>query len=126
MRVIRVVVDTNVLVSAVLKGRTTMEVIQFIIKTADCDWIVSREILAEYKEVLSRPKLKLTQEVRQEWYAILDTVPRLIEVSTQIDFPRDPKDAKFLACALAGNADFLITGDRLFDYSKEAIAPICP
>ena len=31
-----------------------------------------------------------------------------------MDFPRDRKDAKFLACALADKADFLITGDRDF------------
>jgi uncharacterized protein len=35
-------------------------------------------------------------------------------VKVEVDFPRDRKDAKFLACALAGNADFLITGDRDF------------
>ncbi|MEG4419553.1 putative toxin-antitoxin system toxin component, PIN family [Microcoleus sp. LAD1_D5] len=38
----------------------------------------------------------------------------LIFLRKAIDFPRDRKDAKFLACALAGNANFLITGDRDF------------
>ncbi len=37
----RVVVDTNVLVSAILRGRTPREVIQFIIDTPDYDWMVS-------------------------------------------------------------------------------------
>jgi uncharacterized protein len=37
-----------------------------------------------------------------------------IDVSAKIDFPRDRKDAKFLECAIAANADFLITGDRDF------------
>jgi predicted nucleic acid-binding protein len=31
-----------------------------------------------------------------------------------VDFPRDRKDAKFIACAQTVNADFLITGDRDF------------
>jgi predicted nucleic acid-binding protein len=35
-------------------------------------------------------------------------------VKIEVDFPKDRKDAKFIACALAGNADFLITGDRDF------------
>jgi len=39
---------------------------------------------------------------------------KLIDVSIEIDFPRDQKDAKFIACALSANADFLITGDRDF------------
>ncbi len=114
----RVVVDTNVLVSAILRGRTPREVIQFIIDTPDYDWMVSTEILREYKEVLSRPKFKLTQEVIEEWWFVLDTVTRSIEVNDVVDFPRDRKDAKFLACALATDADFLLTGDRDFAEAK--------
>ena len=38
----------------------------------------------------------------------------LINVNIEVDFPRDSKDAKFIACALASGADFLITGDRDF------------
>ncbi len=110
----RVVVDTNVLVSAILRGRTPREVIQFIIDTPDYDWMVSTEILREYKEVLSRSKFKLTQEVIEEWWFVLDTVTRLVEVNDVVDFPRDRKDAKFLACAGATDADFLLTGDRDF------------
>jgi uncharacterized protein len=41
-------------------------------------------------------------------------VTQSIEVEVEVDFPRDRKDAKFLACVLAGNADFLIAGDRDF------------
>ncbi|MCC3471700.1 MAG: putative toxin-antitoxin system toxin component, PIN family [Microcoleus sp. PH2017_15_JOR_U_A] len=61
-----------------------------------------------------RPKFKLSQEVIEEWWEIFDRVTQSIEVEVEVDFPRDRKDAKFLACALAGNADFLITGDRDF------------
>jgi predicted nucleic acid-binding protein len=38
-----------------------------------------------------------------------------------IDFPRDTKDAKFLACALAAEADFLVTGDRDFTEAQKLI-----
>lgn len=110
----RIVVDTNVLVSAVLRGRVSREVIQFIIDASDCEWIVSLDILIEYKEVLSRPKFKLTQEVIEEWWGVFDTVLMLVEVDLDTDFPRDRKDAKFLACAIVSDADFLITGDRDF------------
>lgn len=110
----RVVVDTNVLVSAVLKGRKPREIIQFIVDTQGFEWIVSEEILAEYTEVLSRSKLKLTDEIKEEWFEIINTVTALVNVDVAIDFPRDRKDAKFIACALAGRATFLITGDRHF------------
>lgn len=114
----KVIVDTNVLVSAVLKGRTPKEVIQFIIDTPDCDWLVSKEILEEYKQVLSRPKFKLTPEIINQWWFVLDTVTRVVEVTNVVDFPRDRKDAKFLACALATDADFLLTGDKDFEEAK--------
>lgn len=58
----RVVIDTNVLVSAVLRDRDPEFVIQFIVDHSEFKWVVSQEILAEYKEVLSRPKFRLTQE----------------------------------------------------------------
>jgi predicted nucleic acid-binding protein len=67
-----------------------------------------------YKEVLTRTKFKLTQEVIAEWVEVLDTVPILVDVELEVDFPRDRKDAKFIACAQTVNADFLITGDRDF------------
>ncbi|PSB29973.1 putative toxin-antitoxin system toxin component, PIN family [Chlorogloea sp. CCALA 695] len=108
------VVDTNVLVSAVLKGKKPREVIQFIIDTQGFEWIGSVEVLAESTEVLSRRKLKLTDEIKEEWFKTINTVMAIIDVNVEINFPRDQKDAKFIACALAGGADFLITGDRDF------------
>ncbi|MFM8305802.1 MAG: putative toxin-antitoxin system toxin component, PIN family, partial [Microcystis aeruginosa] len=51
----------------------------------------------------------------REWYKVFDTVPRLIDVHSTVDFPRDRSDAKFLACAMASDADFLITGDKDFE-----------
>ncbi len=61
----KVVIDTNVLVSAVLKGRVPRDVIQFIFDNPDWQWIASEEIIVEYKEVLSRSKFKLTDEVKR-------------------------------------------------------------
>ncbi|MBN3940790.1 MAG: putative toxin-antitoxin system toxin component, PIN family [Nostoc sp.] len=117
----KVVVDTNVLVSGVLKGGVPRAVIQFIFDNPHWEWIVSEEIVGEYKEVLSRPKFKLTDEVRASWCEIIDTFPTLIDVNVEIDFPRDRKDAKFLACALAAEADFLITGDSDFNHAQTLV-----
>ncbi|MGI8500742.1 MAG: putative toxin-antitoxin system toxin component, PIN family [Hassallia sp.] len=112
----KVIIDTNVLVSAVLRGREPRAVIQFIIDNSEFEWIVSTEILAEYKEVLNRKKFKLTDEVKAEWFEIIDTFPTIIDVNVEMDFTRDRKDAKFLTCAMAADADFLITGD--FDFTE--------
>jgi hypothetical protein len=40
-----------------------------------------------YKEVLTRTKFKLTQEVIAEWVEVLDTVPILVDVELEVDFP---------------------------------------
>ena len=117
----KVVIDTNVLVSAVLKGRVPRDVIQFIFDNPDWQWIASEEIIVEYKEVLSRSKFKLTDEVRCEWFEIIDTFLTLIDVNFEVDFPRDRKDAKFLACAMAAEADFLITGDSDFNQAQTLV-----
>jgi len=111
----KVVIDTNILVSAAIRDGIPEIVIQFIVDRPEFEWIVSQEIMTEYIEVLQRRKLKLTEEVQQEWIDLLQTVTRLIEVNIEVDFPRDRKDAKFLACAIAANTDFLITGDRDFE-----------
>jgi len=110
-----VVVNTKILVSAIIRDRDPETVIQYIVDRPEFEWIVSQEIMTEYKEVLQRRKLKLTEEVQQEWIELLQKVTRLIEVNIEVDFPRDRKDAKFLACAIAANTEFLITGDRDFE-----------
>jgi len=110
----RVVIDTNILVSAAIAGRKPASVITWVINQLDYEWVVSEEILAEYLEVLSRRKLKLTDVQKERWLDLIQCSTKLIDVSIEIDFPRDQKDAKFIACALSANADFLITGDRDF------------
>ncbi len=111
----KVIIDTNILVSAAIRDGIPETVIQFVVDHPEFEWIVSQEIMTEYIEVLQRRKLKLSEEVQQEWIALLQTFTRLIAVNIEVDFPRDRKDAKFLACALSASADFLITGDRDFE-----------
>lgn len=110
----KVVIDTNILVSAAISGRKPEAVINWILNQPDFEWMVSEEIVAEYREVLNRPKLKLTEVQKEKWLNLIRRSTTLIDVSIEVDFPRDQKDAKFIACAIAANADFLITGDRDF------------
>lgn len=115
----RVVIDTNVVVSAALKNRTPEEILQYVVGHPDWEWVVSPEILAEYRAVLSREKFGLPVALRQQWEALLDSVTICIDVPTGLDFPRDPADAKFLACALAANATWLVTGDQDFTEARK-------
>jgi putative PIN family toxin of toxin-antitoxin system len=116
---LKIIIDTNVLISAALKGRKPREAILKILANPKFEWVVSPAILDEYRGVLSRPKLKLSESEKEEWFEILDLATIVIEANLEIDFPRDRKDAKFLACAVAVNADYLLTGDRDFEDVKE-------
>ena len=117
----KALIDTNVLVSAALRDKDPEAVILFIAAQPDWEWVVSGEILVEYRAVLSRPKFALSAEVRQRWFEMLETLTTRVETETPIDFPRDQKDAKFLACALAANAEFFITGDRDFTQATKLV-----
>ena len=114
-----VVIDTSVLVSAAFRDRTPEEVILFVTGQNAFHWIVSGEILAEYREVLSRPKFDLSEEILNHWIEILESSTVEIDVDLEIDFPRDRKDAKFIACALAAQANFFITGDHDFSEAQQ-------
>jgi uncharacterized protein len=112
----KVIIDTNVLVSAALKDKDPEAVILFIVERPEIEWIVSAAILKEYKEVLGREKFGLPGDVLSKWNELLDVLTIEVEIDVTVDFPRDRKDAKFLECALAADVDYLITGDK--DFSK--------
>jgi putative PIN family toxin of toxin-antitoxin system len=118
----KIVIDTNVLISAVLKDRDPEVVIMFVATREDFEWIVSKEIMAEYCEVLSRPKFGLPRDILEGWFTMINrlTVPCTVDLA--IDFPRDRKDAKFLSCAVVAGADYFITGDNDFNEAQRLLA----
>ncbi|NET26330.1 putative toxin-antitoxin system toxin component, PIN family [Okeania sp. SIO1I7] len=110
----KVIIDTNILVSAALKDKNPERVVLWV--ASECEWVTSAEILVEYQEVLQRQRLKISQLKRKHFLNLVETLTVKVEVDVVVDFPRDRKDAKFLACALSAQADYLITGDA--DYSE--------
>ncbi len=76
-------------------------------------WIVSPEIAAEYQEVTSRPRLVRKFTTFRSRAIVADILSQAISV-TPASIPaicRDPGDDKFLAAALAGVADFIVSED---------------
>lgn len=118
----RIVIDTNILVSAILKDRDPEAVILFVAECDDMEWIVSSEIMMEYREVLSRPKFGLQTDTLHAWFSLLDRITVVWPVDVSIDFPRDQKDAKFLSCAIVAGADYFITGDRDFSQAQKLLS----
>jgi putative PIN family toxin of toxin-antitoxin system len=88
----------------------------------DFRWLVSPEILAEYNDVLRRPKFGLDPQVLKQWAELLAMRTVNIDSPPKVpDFPRDPKDAPFLAAAMSVRADYLITGDKDLLEAKDIV-----
>lgn len=107
----RVVLDTNVLVSACWKpGGLEAQVVDLAI-SGRITLCVSAEILAEYRDVLSRPKLAAVNSRALEILAALERAAVTVETATGVTASIDDDDNRFLECAEAAAADCLITGN---------------
>ncbi len=118
----RVVVDTNVVVSAALKDRDPEAVLVRVVERPEFEWVATQEIIDEYLEVLARPRLALPEDVLTRWRETFARNVVLAEPAPPVSFARDRKDEKFLACALATAADYFITGDLDFTAASQLIA----
>ncbi len=118
----KVIIDTNIFISAVIRDRLPERILIMIARRDDIEWVVTEAIVAEYKQVLARPKFTIPKEELAKQFAFIDKFTVRIESDVIIDFPRDRKDAKFLACAKAVKADYLVTGDRDFSEARQLTA----
>ena len=117
----KVVIDTNVLVSAILRDRNPEAVILWVLSQDEWEWLVSPEIIQEYRQILRRPKFAFSSDLLSKWDTLLERDTTSVSVDDEVEFPRDQKDAKFLACALSNNADYLITGDSDFSEAQKLL-----
>ena len=109
---IRAVLDTNVVVSALLFSGPPSRLISAW-QSGRLRLVVSAPILDEYIRVLAYPKFKLTNtEIRglleEELIPFMETVTA---VPTNVPDLRDPDDAKFITCAVAAGVRWLVSGD---------------
>jgi len=113
----RVVVDTNVIVSRFLSQTGPPGSIYAYLIQRRFEFIASPEILAEYSTVLLRPALMnahRTDVVEVTEAVVLMTRPAHV-VSPTVRLPgitADPKDDKFIECAVEGGADVIVSGDK--------------
>jgi putative PIN family toxin of toxin-antitoxin system len=109
----RIVLDTNVLVSALLLGGAPGKLIQFW-QTERIHLLASREIMDEYLRVLTYPKFSLSEE--EIHYLLTEEILPWVEVISVPQgkkwIPEDPEDDKFIWCALEGKARALVSGDK--------------
>ncbi len=114
-----VVVDTNVIVSSLLRAGKPRKVIATVLENDSYDWVITDEIRKEYEEVICRPKFHLPSDVIEDMFRIFSILPLIDDSNVQAQFPRDPTDEKFLRSCLASNAKYFITGDGDFRETKQ-------
>lgn len=113
MKKIKIVIDTNIFVSAFLGSKNARLVLKEAID-GDFLLVMSKEQLREIKEVLYRPKFSkyiIPAEVDEliSLLSIKAIVPVIYEKITDCS---DPKDNMILEEAVYGNAQYIITGDK--------------
>lgn len=126
MRVLRIVVDTNIWVRALLGGPFSVPVLQALYSDQFI-LIISEPLLSELREVIQRPRLKkaINDIDLQELLEQVEWRGEFVNLVTIPPRCRDPKDHPVLATAIDGQADAIVTGDddlRADDELREAMS----
>ena len=109
---LRLVIDTNILVSAALKPNGLERTVLLLATTKPARLYVSEDILAEYRDVLARPELKIRKGLRLQLLELIKNRSHLVKPARSVQATKDPGDDKFLECADAARADYLVTGNQ--------------
>lgn len=124
----RVVIDTNLVLSALVFAQGRLSPLRQAWQSGDCLPLISQETASELLRVLAYPKFKLAPAEQHELLA--DYIPWCKTVTMPHPPPvtpncRDPFDVPFLQLAIVGKADFLVTGDQdLLSLAKKFARPI--
>ncbi len=109
---IRAVIDTNVLVSGPLAPAGNEALVVLAIHHGLLRPCFSVEILHEYAEVLARPKFAFPSQEVAAALAMFHDRGELIVLEGPAPILTDPGDAKFVHCAEAARAEFIVTGNK--------------
>ena len=105
----RVVLDTNVVISALFRFPSVSSAAFSI--ALMCDHYTTEAILAEYEGVLKRRKFGFADDTVDGIMRNIRQTSKLVKTDQWVNVSPDPTDNKFLECCLAAEADFLITGN---------------
>ncbi len=113
----KIVLDTNVLVSALLNSQSTSAKVLDLVVLGRLEALVDDRILFEYREVLQRPKFGFDEAPVDDVIAFLDRFGAFIVSDPSSILLPDEDDLPFLEVALSGRAEAIVTGNRK-DFGK--------
>jgi putative PIN family toxin of toxin-antitoxin system len=109
---LRLVIDTNLLVSAAIKPAGQQRTVLLLALTKPARLYVSRPILEEYRDVLTRPELRIRRGFRPQLLQLIKNHSYIVTPRHRLEITHDPDDDIFLECADAAGADYVITGNQ--------------
>ena len=109
---IRAVYDTNVVVSAALKPGSIPDSLVALALAQRVTLYLSPPILAEYTDVLRRPKLKLSPQRVTRLLCDIEQVAIMVIPTERVQRALEEDDNRFLECAKEAGADYLVTGNK--------------
>lgn len=119
---LRVVLDTNVIVSAVSRKGGYAEIIDTLFD-GEYELYVTTEILLEYEEIMIR---FFDKEVAELMLSAMSLLPNVKKIEVYFNFnliEHDKDDDKFVDCAFASNAHYLVTNDKHFNILRKIEFP---
>jgi putative PIN family toxin of toxin-antitoxin system len=108
---LRLVIDTNIIISAALKPDALQRTVLLLAMAKPARMYVSDAVLAEYREVLARPELRIRKGLRRQLLQLIRNHSHPVAPSRRLQITKDPDDNKFVECADAARADYLVTGN---------------
>jgi putative PIN family toxin of toxin-antitoxin system len=108
---LRLVLDTNIVVSAALKPDGLQRTVLILALTKPATLYVTQAILTEYRDVLQRPRLDIPKGRRRQLLQLIANRARSVRPARIPQVTTDPDDNMFLECADAARADYLVTGN---------------
>ena len=111
-RKLKVVLDTNILVSAWLWEGNESKIVE-LIENGLVIGYTSPLLIREFEKVMNYPKFRLSEEEIASATGYYQIILRTIEPKTMVNIIRDdPEDNRVLDCALSAKANAIITGDK--------------
>ena len=107
----RIVIDTNVFISAIFFGGMPLKVLQTVISKEN-EAYISPAIWDEYNDVIDRMTQKYPSRLKTQLINELFKTFRLVIPKTEISICRDPDDDKFIECAIEADCIYIVSGDN--------------
>ena len=107
----KIVLDANIFISSIFWGGNPRTVLERAIANLD-ELFISKEIMDEIEDVIGRPKFHVNKEKIEFLIKSIEEIGKKTVISGRvIKGSRDRTDNKYLECAIASNADYIISGD---------------